>query len=668
MRKLAILALLLSAITQALAQQVLPQVWEDQLNYWVEQNDGGDVGELVDEISALMDHPININDSAQLDELFFLTDRQRQALKGYILQYGALRSLNELRSVNGFDSLTIALMHPLTVVKPVEKDEQLTLDHILRHGRSKLIVGANRMIEEARGFRENTYEGDPFRLYWKYSFKYKDKIQLQLSGDKDPGEGFFIGSHKRGFDFYGGHLMVKNFGIVERAIIGQYRLQFGQGLTLWNGSGLWSIGENGFYRNAQEIVAASPFAEYGYLQGIATTFRTSSRTRLTTFYSNANRGATAADSTNVQSLYNSGYYRTATELAKKDAINEQLGGFNFNYRSSRLHLGSTFQMIWFDKEIEPQTYVYNSNAFRGHQNGNLGFDAAWRLRHFILFGEVSGSSNGGKAGMAGIQIPLINGGHWDVMYRNYEKNYQNLYASAWHAGPDCQNEEGVKMSLLMALPHDISAHLAIDMYRFPWMKYQTYAPSYGQEYRLGLTKIFSEDITASVNYRWKHFGRNGTEEGNHSYVMELADRRRLQLKATYTEGNWHGRTCVTFSWFDSEFEQLKKGMLISQQITYSAENGHWHFGGEMSLFDVSDYDAAIYWVESDMQYEYGTLMLNGKGMRGYLMMRYNIVDGLMVAVKYGITNYADRDVVGSGYAQTASSHRQTIKVQMSLAF
>ena len=309
LRRLCILFLPLILTTpQCWAQYNIDDYMVETIETWMEQNDDDiDPDDLMEWFMESKETPLNINDtmSNRYRSLPFLSDFQRSAINAYIAQNGELVTLAELYFINGLDSLTIRLLTFVSTVAPSKMDRTITLKDIVTHGHSNLRTGMRLSFPKSRGYEEDIYEGSPFRLYFRYNYKYHDRFSFMLSGDKDPGEALRFALSKKdgnvpyyGFDFYGFHLLIKNIGIFKSAIIGQYNLQFGQGLTLWTGYAPWGVGSMPLRRYGQGVRPASAFCEYGYLQGIATTLALiPKRLDMTLFFSDVNRGATPTDTT-----------------------------------------------------------------------------------------------------------------------------------------------------------------------------------------------------------------------------------------------------------------------------------------------------------------------------------------------------------------------------------
>ena len=210
---LILFALLIMLPLAGNAQELMPYAWRSYLELLSEEGEDETAEELMELYETYLDKPANVNDTVVLLRDFpFVNDLQRERLKAYVVLYGPLLSAEELYTINGFDSMTVELLRPIVTFEPMETAKRLTLKEVLTYGNSNLVTGIGGTVEQARGYRDSIYEGDNLRLMWRYYFKYKDRVQLQLSGDKDPGEAFFAGSQRQGFDFYSYSLMINDVG------------------------------------------------------------------------------------------------------------------------------------------------------------------------------------------------------------------------------------------------------------------------------------------------------------------------------------------------------------------------------------------------------------------------------------------------------------------------
>lgn len=680
------------------AQSPMPSAWHNYIETLAE--DGND--ELVDELMELFEEcreePLNVNDTSDgLSRLPFINDFQQKSLRNYIALYGQLLSLEELQAVAGFDSTTIALLRPLAVAKSIATPTPLSLKEILSHGRSNLVVGTSGTIEQARGYRESIYEGNNLRMMWRYYFKYKDRLRIQISGDKDPGEAFFTGNQKQGFDFYGYSVMMNDIGkdlcmgilgensiYVKRLVLGHYHLQFGQGLTLWSGFGQNKVYGSNCYKHTQGIRPSGAFTEYGFLQGAATTISLWRHLDIALFYSYINRDATlprgAANDSSidwVQSIYNSGYHRTQTEIGKKGLLGEQLWGTHLEYHRNDLRIGMTGVATSFDKQIIPARYIYNDNAFNGSRNYNIGIDFAYRLRRILVFGETAicynnalsnSQTNISPASLIGSEFVINNNHRISGLLRYYSPTYHNIHATALGQSSTPQNEIGGTLQYQGQILWGTSVSASADHFWFPHMKYLTYAPSSGCEYRIELRRPFRhiKGLTATLKYRYKEKGRNVTPTTmvDGAYLMEQTHRHQVQEDIEYCVGAWRWTTRVAYTHYHGDKTESCHGFLFYQDMQLTPQTTPLSIAARITLFNVDDYEARLYATESDFVYQYNGGTFQNEGFRLYLLLRYDINKYWNVGMKYGVTYYNDKETFGSGYDLIDKNYRQQWRIQI----
>lgn len=666
------LLLLLFAVGATAESQNLPPSWTTFVEQWQEaQGDDGTDGveEWTEIYESLAEWPVNLNDTLddRLSSLPFVGQERGRLLKAYIEQNGPLMSVDELYVVNGFERELVDMLRSIVVAQPVVPPDTLTLRTILTHGRSNLLVGAGGNIEPARGYREGQYEGDPYRLYMRYQYRYRDRVHLSLSADKDAGEVLFGGSQPQGFDFYSGFLMMNNIGIVSRAIVGHYNLQFGQGLTLWSGFAPYGAVIGDDIRAARGICPASAFAEQGYMQGAAAAVQLPLSFSLSAFYSNVARDATI-DQGLLRSISNSGYHRTATELSHKDALREQVFGTHLQYRRENLEIGATLCRTLLSDTLVPRPYVYNYNAFAGIDNTNLGIDFRYRHRNLSLYGEAALSSLGGWAAIAGVRLSLSSEQSIGLSARHYSADYHNLHSAplAITSGPG--NEQGLRLSYRTVLPLGIRALAETDAYRLPAIRYGIYAPSSGTRYRLLLSRQMNRHTLLALSYNHRHSERNSTLDDVAEYIVEPATRRYLTANLTYERGSLRLRTQASRCWYSSQWHGRQQGFLLYQDAQYSLTRLPLVLAMRLLLFDADSYDARLYAVEHDVAYQLSSPAFSGQGMRFYLVARYSPIASLTISAKYAITIYSDAETIGTGYEQTEGDHRQQWKLQLRWKF
>ncbi len=101
-----------------------------------------DYAELTEILNQYKENPININLTAseELKKLTLLNDDQIENLLNYINNYGQLKTIYELITIDGFDYETIFKILPYVVVNKVDVKTSLKVKDIIKYGKQKLLL------------------------------------------------------------------------------------------------------------------------------------------------------------------------------------------------------------------------------------------------------------------------------------------------------------------------------------------------------------------------------------------------------------------------------------------------------------------------------------------------------------------------------------------------
>ncbi len=610
---------ILTVLAVLLPTMLTAQV-DDALEEWVAETDNeAAIAAWVDEMSEMADTRPNINDTAALAAITFLSPLQQQALKNYIALYGQLLSHKELRLIPVFDSSTIKLMESLTAVEPIEEKKTLRL----ANGHHSLTTGIGSQIERASGYDDGRYAGDPLHAQLVYSYNLYNRINIRLTADKDPTERWGKGN------YYGYHLMLRDFGRVERLVVGRYSAQFGQGLTVWTGLKPFNMMGVTPMRMARGIGAASTFYEDDYLDGIAATVRLARNWHTSAFVSKTHGRGTA--------------------------------GGHIEYRKGNLIAGITASGISLDSTPTPSQRLYNRYSFRGKRLINIGVDAIWQWRRLTLYGEAAICDSGAAAAIAGSTLYINDHTSIGISYRNYGRRYYNLTAQPYAIG-STQGENGWTLDAKARLPLKIDAMLNADIHAFPSLHYGSYRPSYGTWLRTQASRTFGARTTITLRYTYRQKERNIPNASTTTYEHEGTLRQQLQANIRHSSGRWMFDTKAVLSRFESVGSGNQKGWAIAQQVRHTYRS--LQATASVSLFNVDGYYARIYMSESNIRYNFNMPSLYGEGLRAYITLRCSLDKKITLAGKYAITHYFDRNTVGSGAAATQGPNRQTFYIQL----
>jgi len=362
-----------------------------------------DYTSLYDDLNYFLNNPLNLNSATQddLERLQILNDFQIKSLLDYIKSNGEMLSVYELQLVYGFSIDDILMILPFVTTSEIQVDKSFKIKYALKYGNNQIFLRGQEILEEQAGYSSisdsallanpnSRYLGSSYKAYTKYKYNYKDKIYWGITAEKDPGEEFFSGNNKNGFDYYSAHLQINDIGIVKTITLGDFQAKFGQGLLLWSDM---ALGKTPYVlnirRKAQGLRKYSSTNENVFMRGAGTTV-SFNNIEASVFYSKKQIDANIQDSTNneitsVSSFQSSGYHTIPSEIVDKDAIGEQIIGGNISYNHSKFKIGITGVTYKYDAKLLKDTTPENQFDFQGNGNSNLSIDYQFGFWDFSFF-------------------------------------------------------------------------------------------------------------------------------------------------------------------------------------------------------------------------------------------------------------------------------------------
>lgn len=676
-----------------------------------------DLSELADQLTDRLYNPINLNrtNAQELGSLYLLSDIEINAILQHVQRFGKFISIYELQTVDGLDAATLELLRPFVTVSG-EGGSNTPLKIMLTKGKHEVLFRTQINIEQRRGFlgrdpfnspyryangsplpdvgdpfvmdslRRNNkvYLGSPWKVYARYRYQYRRDLDFGITAEKDEGEEFFKGTQKKGFDFYSAHLFLRNVGPFKAVALGDYQAQFGQGLTF--SSGL-SFARKSAYsinieRNAQGLMPYASVNENQFLRGAAATMGLGKRFEGTAFISRKKHDANLrseadtsfsgsdADLVTFSSFQEDGYHRTYSELDKKNALEEFVYGGHLRYRGTRLQVGATAARVDFGHALaKSSTVPYNQFEFQGQSNTTYGMD--WKLpyRNLIWFGEVARSADGGSAGVTGLLAALDKRLSMALLYRNLQRNFHGLYSGAFTEGSNPWNEHGLYTGIEIKPNRKWVFNAYFDQFTFPWLRYQTNAPSTGSEVLGQLTWTPSRGVQLYVKARHQAKPRNTSEAlpGVPPLVGTRQDNLRFNASYRVSRGITL-RSRLEHVWFQRGNTPVQNGFILYQDVIHRPMMGRLQFTGRVMLFTTDSYDARLYAFESDVPGVFGLPPIYGRGMRWYAMVRWSVARKVDLWARYGSTLFTDREVINSGLQEIAGSRKSDLKLELRLKF
>ena len=566
---------------------------------------------------------------------------------------------------------------PFVKVNTDLDNTSLNFPVIWKNSNHELYIRNIRDVEEKKGYspKENSedtrYLGSPDKLFLRYRFKYLNKISFGITAEKDQGEEFFKGTQKNGFDYYSAHLFLKNFGKLKQLAIGDYHLQVGQGLTFWSGLAFGKSSDiKSINRVSPGIRQYASADENNFLRGAAVTYEIYKNIELTGFYSSklidANITDTIEETQEIiySSLQNSGFHRTKSELANKDAIRENHYGGRLQFNNQSLKIGITGFNSKYEGEYSKNLQVYNQFDLVSNENSAFGLDYNYILKNYYLFGEITRSKNGAIANIHGLLLSIDPKFSITALYRNYPKDYQNTMANALSENSKPMNEKGYYIGAEAKLPYNLTFTSSIDLFKFPWLKYQTTKiNSIGYELLSQLNYRPNKKFNSYFRYKKEEKEINIPEESPKIQFVgnEVKSNYRIHLSFKITEEITLKNRIEYTNYKKDNFEQ-EEGYLVYQDIVYKPKNKPYSFSTRYALFDSESFNSRIYAYENDVLYYFYIPAYYKKGSRFYFTARYKYRKIFDFWVRYGIWNYRNQETLFSGLEEVEGNIKSDVKI------
>jgi hypothetical protein len=643
-----------------------------------------DLTNIIEQLNYYFDHPLNLNSALaeELEELNLLSSVQINDLLLHRKAYGKFISIYELQSLEYWDLQTIQLVLPFVRVDDRLENLHISLKEALDQGNYELFLRYQVTPEEKKGYvpvpdsvltsSNNHYYGNPDRYYTRFRYSYRTNISLGVTAEKDAGEEFFAGSQPNGFDFYSAHAFYKGGKYLKAIVVGDYQIQIGQGLSLWSGYAFGKTADvTNIKRSAIPIRAYTSVDETRFLRGAAVDLGLEN-VSMTLFGSVKKVDATLfADSLYddlefVSSINLSGLHRTNSEIARKDALTERIGGANLRYRSRNFQVGLAGVYQGYDKEFNKTIQPYNQFDFRGKEMMALSCDYNWAVRNFNFFGELARSSfSGDWANMHGVLFSMDPRASFSILYRNYQKGYQTFYNAGFSEGSNTQNESGIYAGMKLKLNSDWSLNSYVDLFKFPWMKYQVDAPSEGHEIMIQPTFKPNKQLEIYGRYREQLRQKNSRDSDGTVTEIENVLQRNYRLNLSYAISEvFTIKSRIEYVTIDRPSNDPEKGMIITQDVLFKPKNLPFDLSLRYALFDTDSYDSRIYTYENNALYVFAVPAYYYQGSRAYILVRYSFFKHCDLWVRFGTFIYNNRDSIGSGAEEVLGSKKSELTFQL----
>ncbi len=596
-----------------------------------QQKEYSDISDLIEMLAELEQVPIDLNQATaeQLAVLPWISEVLAIAIINYRHQIGSFESIEELILVENVNPDLIPILRKyLTVSSPkVKRNFSLTT-------KSRL----SWKIQTNEGFQDSTYYPSATKAYNRFNFNYRNNLRFGLLLEKDSGE-------RRIDDLKVYFLSYRNTSNQNKLIIGNYRLEFAQGLLFGNPYGCYK-GNSPIYpttTSRRELLEYSLVDENASLYGISSKFCFKIY-QLFMFFSSTLLDATLNNDGTVKNFYTSGYHRNDIEKDKKDRVNERLVGSRILIKPvANFSLGTTYYRSYFNRYTAIQDDNLHRFAFKGKENELIGIDYKLTLSQFNWFGELARSKNSGFGLLTGMLMESQNF-RFVIIGRNYSKNFISFYGNSFgERGDNPQNEQGIYFGIQLKPFRNIQFGVYFDQFKFPWRSYFIPMPSNGKDLFISVEHKAIRNLLLSLQYKFEQKEEYTSELKK--IILRSQNRLRVQLEfqplndmklRCRVEKKWVNYQC--YKQVHSRYPYDFQGILLYQDLILKL-NHKFDITSRLTLFDTDGYESRLYQFEYDVPGMLTNQMLYGMGTRGYIRIQWKIKNILNLSIKYGSTQY-----------------------------
>jgi len=659
---------------QGLAQEVPPAV-EQQLEDLTDLDQAETEDDsFLQKLVQYRRNPINLNvaEAAELRELRILTDLQIGNFLAYRGLLGSFVNIYELQAIPTWDVITIKKLIPfITIGSPISLVDDF--GSRFKGGNHSLLFRLTQVLEKSKGFDKSTsgtkYLGGPLRFFLRYRYNYKNLTQFGIVADKDAGEQFFKGAQSKGFDFYSFHYFTRNLRNIRLLALGDFTVNMGQGLIQWQSLAFRkSVDVMAVKRQAAILQPYNSAGEFTFNRGGGITFG-KGRVEATLFASLRHLSAnfvtdTANSEEYITSFQTSGNHRTEAEIADRNRLRQISFGGNIKYTANRWQIGVNAVNYQFSNRIQKQEEPYNLYAIGGKSWYNLSIDYSYTYKNIHFFGESATDKNFNTAFLNGLLVSLDSRVDFSLVHRAISKEYQAINGNAFTENTYPNNERGLYAGITIrpAVAWRLDAYS--DIFKFPWLKSQVDAPSYGKDFLAQLTYTPNRQLEIYTRIRNKNKQSNQADNVTPYNYLVYMPRQNWRTQLSYTVNPVIAlRNRVELVWFDKKGENGEKGFLTYFDILYKPMMKPFAATLRLQYFETDGYDSRIYAYENDVLYSYSIPAFYDKGYRYYVTVNYNATKNISLWVRLAQTLYPDKSSIGSGLDEITGNRKTELKLQ-----
>ncbi len=600
----------------------------DYLEYLVEIGfEEFEAANFSEEISALAIDPVDINMASEneLGRLFFLSPFQIKSIINYIRVNGPIRSKFELAYIPGFDSDLARLCSEYIVINSLYS----------RHSDKHFTRINNGLIFNKRNSQE--YPGSNLKFTSRVMHR-SGKFTMGCTVDKDQGEKI-IDSNNRP-EFLSAYLHFPSKSSKTQFFIGDYRVRFGQGLTVWHGysPGVSPVNPN-IIKGSSRIVPYTSSDENNFFRGLAISSLIG-ETNINIYLSSNKIDASIevlSDSTYlVRSLNDTGLHNTESGNSRKDVLNEYSAGINLNRNFKQLNLGLSLTGTRFSDSINPISSTGSRMDFRGTNNMVMAVDYAASMGKLYLYGEAALSTNARFAFIQGLKLIPADRVKLNILYTSTSLSYNSFHGHILGKETVNNSRKSLLANIMVDLARGLNLSAGFINHKDLWYGYRSAEFPETTRYMTEIAWEPFDYMLLRYSYRHKNYiGDEDIERGIETGSIRSINTSRLHIDLRPAKILKLSARCE----ISSSPHSGKKGYMAYQGIRLDPEKCPLSIMLRYYTYYIESFDTRIYAWEDDLLYHPSVPALFGRGTRNYFVLDYHPDSPVSIRFKYALSNY-----------------------------
>ncbi len=633
---------------------------------------------LLDYLEDLESHPIDLNTATieDLEEIPFISSNLAREIIVYRNKYFPIKSKRELLEIDNLTEETYELIKNFFIVK---KDTTFIDEKDLENqNNEKNILFKNfglryrtrfqQELQTKEGYLNGNYPGSKAKIYNQLNFNYLNEKYLlegNITIEKDPGE-------KSLADFYSGFIELKNYKRIKNAVLGDYSLNFGQGIGMWSGLGFskGSVTVDAIKKRGNSIKGYSSVNESQFFRGAAIDIKYKDLNFLTFFSNNYFDASIDTTLDEISSFYFDGYHRNISESNRKNSAKEVLIGTRGYYSKENIQIGVTYWTSKFSKSVgtDSSKRLYN---FSGDKANILSFDYDLIYKNMNLYGEFARSQSGAVASIGALRFNFGKIANFVFLYRNYPENFSPVHSFGFgEKNGNTQNEVGLYSGAFLYPYKGLFLSVYYDQFKFPYRSYTETVSVLGNDLLLNINWSVNKNL--DINVRYKNENKEGARSVTDEFgrTIKKIDNRNLTNFRIGFDYNFTNKFRIR-SRYDYVFINYKfyggnnKGYLFYTDFRFIPIFG-LSVSTRLIFFDTENYDSRIYEYEDDISGVMSNVALYEKGRRWYTLLKYKPLNFLKIYLKYSETYIDGAKSIGTGNDQIHKNVNNKINIGLEI--